>query len=93
MAAWAEKLGLEYKGASFRVAGTDYASERQALIMAGKNPLDPARMVLILAGNDALRTVKLALSMRDEPERAVWVVLDDGQKVGSGLRSMSRLPI
>jgi hypothetical protein len=86
LAAWAEKLGLEYKGASFRVAGTDYASERQALVMAGKNPLDPARMVLILAGNDALRTVKLALSMRDEAERAVWVVSDDGQKVRSGVR-------
>jgi hypothetical protein len=27
-----------------------------------------------MAENDALRTVKLALSMRDEPERAVWVV-------------------
>jgi hypothetical protein len=86
LAAWVEKLGLEYKGASFRAAGTDYASERQALVMAGKNPLDPAHMVLILAGNDALRTVKLALSMRDEPERAVWVVLDNGEKVRSGLR-------
>ena len=39
-----------------------------------------------MAGNDALRTVKLALSIRDEAERAVWVVLDDGQKVRSGLR-------
>ena len=40
--------------------GQPHASERDALLLAGKNPLDPAHMVLVVAGNDALRTVKLA---------------------------------
>ena len=58
LAAWAARLGLNYEGAAFKIDGAVHASEREALILAGKNPLDAAHMVLVVAGNDALSTVK-----------------------------------
>jgi hypothetical protein len=58
LASWAEKLNLEYAGASFKIDGKTDGSERDALILAAKNPLDPAHMLLVIAGNDALSTVK-----------------------------------
>ncbi len=60
LAAWSAALRLDYAGNVFRIHGETYASERDALLLAGANPLDPAHMVLVVAGNDALRTVKLA---------------------------------
>jgi hypothetical protein len=57
-ARWSEKLGLEYHGAAFKVNGRVHASEREGLILAAQNPLNAARMVLVVAGNDALSTVK-----------------------------------
>jgi hypothetical protein len=56
LAAWAGRIGLDYPGAAFRIDGAVYASEREALLLAAKNPFDPAHMVLIVAGNSALRT-------------------------------------
>jgi hypothetical protein len=58
LAAWAERLGLDYPGAAFRIDGAVHASEREALLLAATNPFDPAHMVLVVAGNTALRTVK-----------------------------------
>lgn len=58
LALWSTQLGLDYEGAVFRINGDVYASERQALIFAAENPLDRACMVLVVAGNDALSTVK-----------------------------------
>jgi hypothetical protein len=58
LALWSTQLGLDYEGAVFRVNGEVYASERQGLIFAAENPLDHASMVLVVAGNDALSTVK-----------------------------------
>ncbi len=55
---WVGKLGLDYEGAAFKIDGKVHASEREALILAAENPLDPAHMVLVVAGNDALSTVK-----------------------------------
>jgi len=55
---WVGKLGLDYEGAAFKIDGKVHASEREALIIAAENPLDPTRMVLVVAGNDALSTVK-----------------------------------
>jgi hypothetical protein len=60
LAAWADRLGLDYSGAAFRLEGALHASERDALQFAARNPLDSAHMVLVVAGNDALRTVKAA---------------------------------
>lgn len=66
-------INLDYKGAVFKIEDRIHASEREALAYATSNPKDPAKMVLVLAGNDALRTVKLASSPRYEqtPWKAV----------------------
>jgi hypothetical protein len=58
LAAWASGIGLDYPGAAFRIDGAVHASERESLLLAATNPLDPAHMVLVVAGNTALRTVK-----------------------------------
>ena len=58
LALWSARLGLDYEGAAFKINGDVHASERQALVFAAENPLDRACMVLVIAGNDALSTVK-----------------------------------
>jgi hypothetical protein len=58
LAAWAGRIGLDYPGAAFRIDDAVHASEREALLLAAKNPFDAAHMVLVVAGNTALRTVK-----------------------------------
>lgn len=80
LAAWAGKLGLFYQGASFTIDGVMHASEREALVYAAKNPLDASHMVITVAGNDALRTVKAS---RLEA-RAEYVLLDDGNPPSNG---------
>jgi hypothetical protein len=60
LAAWAKRIGLDYQAGVFKIDNQTHASEREALTYAAKNPQDPSHMVLVLAGNDALRTVKLA---------------------------------
>jgi hypothetical protein len=80
LAAWADKLGVSYQGAGFRIDGDMHASEREALVYAARNPLDPSHMVMSVAGNDALRTVKAS---RLEAS-AEYVVLDDGSPPRSG---------
>ena len=80
LAAWAARLGLTSRGASFRIDGETHASEREALVYAASNPLDASHMALTVAGNDALRTVKAA--RLDAP--AEYVLLDDGNPQRSG---------
>ena len=62
LAAWAKQIDLDYQAAVFKINNQDArgAGEREAIAFAAKNPEDPSHMVLVLAGNDALRTVKLA---------------------------------
>ncbi len=80
LAAWAEKLGLSYQGAGFKIDADVHASEREALVYAAKNPLDASHMVITVAGNDALRTVKA--SRLEAP--AEYVLLDDGNPPRNG---------
>jgi hypothetical protein len=83
LAAWSEKLGLKYDGAAFTIDGATHASEREALLYATKNPLDSKHMVLVVAGNDALRTVKALKAQTNAP----YVVFEDGvTEVASGRR-------
>jgi hypothetical protein len=58
LALWSARLGLDFQGAAFKINGDVHASERQALVFAAENPFDRACMVLVIAGNDALSTVK-----------------------------------
>jgi len=74
LAAWANRIGLHYEGAEFRIDGRTYASERDALIYSTKNPLDERHMVLIYAGNSPLETAR---SIAPTGERTA-IVLHDG---------------
>jgi hypothetical protein len=80
LAAWAARLGLDYQGAGFKIDGESHESEREGLVLAATNPLNPAHMVLSVTGNDALRTVKAA--KLDGP--AQYVLLDDGNPAKNG---------
>jgi hypothetical protein len=75
LARWSERLGLDYQGAAFKIDGQVHASEREALILAATNPLDVSHMVLVVAGNDALSTVK---SQREDLSRDEYMIFKDG---------------
>jgi len=77
LALWYEKLGLSYEAAAFKIDGKVHASEREGLILAAKNPLDAAHMVLIVAGNSALSTVKCQKADLPADE---YVIVGNGEK-------------
>jgi hypothetical protein len=81
LALWSGRLGLHYEAAAFRIDGEAHASEREGLILAAKNPLDAARMVLIVAGNDALSTVK---SQKADLPADEYVIVGEGNKLVKG---------
>ena len=76
LAGWAGKLGLDYSGGVFRVEGKTYASERNSLVYAAKNPLDAAHMVLVLAGNSPLST---AQTLNGGYAQTPYAILEDGK--------------
>jgi hypothetical protein len=78
LAAWAKQINLDYQAAVFKIENQTHAGEREALSYAAKNPLDPAHMVLVLAGNDALRTVKLATA-GSRFEQTPYVITGDAR--------------
>jgi hypothetical protein len=78
LAGWSERLVLDYGEDVIRLDGDAHASERDALLFAGKNPLDQSHMVLVVAGNDALRTVKLATSVWDW-KAGEYELVEDGK--------------
>ena len=80
LAAWSGQIGLDYQGGIFRIDGETYASERDAVVFAAKNPLDASHMVLVYAGNDALRTVK-ALNAGGEGQ---FVIYQEGKPARAG---------
>jgi len=73
LAQWAGKLGLDYQGAAFKIDGKMHASEREGLILAAENPLDAAHMVLVVAGNDALSTVKAQSAQLPADEYVIFI--------------------
>jgi hypothetical protein len=81
LAAWKEKLGLDSDSEMFRIAGSPHASETEALAFAAANPLDRRHMVLILAGNNALATVRM---LKAGLHRSEYAVFDSGKQVDSG---------
>src|ERR1700722_6397808 len=83
LAAWSKGLALDYNEGIFRINGEAHASDRDGLAFAGKNPLDPAHMVLVVAGNDALGTVKLA-ARTAEWKPGEYLLVDDGKEPVTG---------
>jgi hypothetical protein len=90
LAPWSTQLGLDYEGATFKINGEVHASERQALLFAAQNPLDRNCMVLVVAGNDALSTVK---AQDTELTADQFIVFRDGESPVRGFldRSTSSL--
>ena len=82
LARLAARIGLRYEGEAFELSGKTYASERQALVLAASSPLNPERMIVVIAGNSALETVRAA----SPPERswAEYVVLEAGKSMAEG---------
>ena len=78
----AKSVNLDYPGAVFRIGGEQHASERDALALAATNPLDPHRAVLVLAGNSALETVRLAQTLSFPAVE--YAVYDFGKETESG---------
>jgi len=82
LAAWAKPLALDYDGAVFQLAGKDHSSENDALLLAGTNPMNKKRMVLIAAGNSPLSTV--LLTRGSGYGQAQYQVYDSGRPGESG---------
>jgi hypothetical protein len=78
LAAWAEKLGLDYDRGVIKVKDKVYASERNALVYAAKNPLNAAHMVLVFAGNSPAQTVE---ALKQTEAQTPFIVLEDGKPV------------
>jgi len=75
LAAWREKIGLDYSAAVFKVDGKTYASERNSLVFASKNPFDAAHMAVVYAGNSPLETARSLNATEEKP----WFALEDGK--------------
>jgi len=87
LARWSTQLGVDYEGAAFTINGDVHASERQGLIIAAENPLDRARMALLIAGNDALSTVK---AQDTEMSAHQFIVFRDGDSAVRGFLNVAR---
>jgi hypothetical protein len=81
LAVWQDKLGLDSSGGLFRIDGQDHASEYESLALAATNPLDSHHMVLVVAGNSPLETVRLTKAEFDDMQYAIF---DSGKLTVSG---------
>lgn len=81
LAAWQDRIGLHYDQAVFHIDGEDHGSAYEALLYAAANPLNPQRMVVVLAGNSALETVRLTHGGLSRSEYAIY---DEGKLVETG---------
>ena len=88
LAQWSRKIGLDYAEAVYRIDGKAYASERQALVFAAKNPLDATHMVLVYAGNSPLATVESLSATGQAP----FVVVEDGKPAGPSAPAAAASP-
>ena len=81
LAAWQKQMGLKYDGAVFSVEGKYHASEYEGLAWAAANPLDGKHMVLVMAGNSPLETVRLAAQ---PPGPTQYVIFENDKETKSG---------
>ena len=91
LAQWSDQIGLQYHQAAFNVDGKTYASERNAVVYAARNPLDAGHMVVVYAGNSPFETARASEVLRDMNNSftgthwdrdGVAVVLKDGKRSG-----------
>jgi len=86
LAEWQGKIGLDYEGAVFKLDGQTYASERDSLVFASKNPLDPTHMVAVYAGNSPLETARSVNAYSE----SVAYALRDGKTEEAGAARLGR---
>jgi hypothetical protein len=80
LAAIAPRIGLDYDGAAFRINGAEHGSEYESLVFAAANPFNPKQMVVAVAGNTALETVKAA----DHIPSSQYAIFRSGAQKESG---------
>jgi hypothetical protein len=81
LAKWAKQIELDYDGSVFQLAGTDHASETDAVVWTATNPLDRKHMVMVAAGNSPLSTVLLT---RGDAGQYQYQISAAGHAVESG---------
>lgn len=60
LAAWKSAIRLPWEGTSFNFENKDHGAGDDGLVFAASNPLDAKHMVLVIAGNSPIETVRLA---------------------------------
>ncbi len=75
------QLPARFDAATFTIDGRTFAHERDGVSCAAANPGNPAEMILVLAGNSAVETVRLAAF---QPAPRVWQVTRAGRMVSYG---------
>lgn len=81
LAVWSSRIAASFDGATFRVDGAEHASEYDGVAIVATNPLNEKHMVLVIAGNSGLQTVKIAKSM---PRAGEFAVYTNGTQTESG---------
>jgi hypothetical protein len=84
LAALQPGIGLNYDRATFTAGGKVHASENDALSWAAANPFDAKHMVLVVAGNSPLETVRLAAQA---PGPVQFAIYSGGKEIQSGFES------
>jgi hypothetical protein len=79
------RIGLQYDRAVFTAGGKAHGSENDALFWAAANPFDVKHMMLVIAGNSPLETVRLAAQ---SPQPFQYSVYSFGKEVQSGFESL-----
>ncbi len=78
LADWQSKIGLDYAAAEFHFDGKPWASERDALVFAARNPESAPNMVIVYAGNSPLAMFESLSASGDAP----FVLMEDGKLAG-----------
>ncbi len=81
---WQSHLGLDYTAAEFRFDGKPWASERDALVWAARNPESAPNMVIVYAGNSPLAMYESLTASGNSP----FVLMEDGKPAGPSKRSL-----
>ena len=88
LAAIAKPIHFDSQSGMFNLLGKDHSSETEALLLAAANPLDRKHMVLILAGNSALETVRLSKAFSRRGMQTEYAVFNTGEETASGFRPL-----
>lgn len=76
-----EDFPVRFEGASFTLEGRTYAHERDGIVCAAPHPSNPSELIVLIAGNSAVETVRLA---QFDPAPFTWQLTRQGKPVRSG---------